>query len=272
MIGVRTPDHTQQLPVRHKKSAPERLQKILARTGLGSRREIEGWIEAGRITVNGKVAVLGDRVTTGDRIKVDKTEIKLASSLPVTRQVLAYYKPEGEIVTRKDPEGRRTVYAGLPSLQRGKWTAIGRLDVNSSGLLLFTTDGELANRLMHPSANLEREYAVRILGKASREQLDTLLHGVQLEDGHARFTAIVEAGGSGVNHWYHVVILEGRNREVRRLWESQGLTVSRLIRVRFGPCQLPRNKRTGQCWELTKQEIHDLLEDAGLSKKLKVKS
>ena len=260
------------MPIKQKISAPERLQKILARAGLGSRREIETWIEAGRITVNGKIASLGDRVTTGDRIKVDKTEIKLAGSLPVKQQVLAYYKPEGEIVTRKDPEGRRTVYAGLPPLKRGKWTAVGRLDINSSGLLLLTTDGILANRLMHPSSNLEREYAVRILGEASPEQLNSMLRGVQLEDGHARFTSIVDAGGRGVNHWYHVVIMEGRNREVRRLWESQGLTVSRLIRIRFGTYQLPRNKRTGQHWELTKQEIHDLLENADLSKKLKVKS
>ena len=260
------------MTVNSKKSTPERLQKILARAGLGSRREIEAWISAGRITVNGKVATLGDRVSTGDRIKVDKNEIKLASSLPAATQVLAYYKPEGEIVTRKDPEGRRTVYEGLPTPQRGKWTAVGRLDINSAGLLLFTTNGELAHRLMHPSANLEREYAVRIFGAATQEQLNNLLRGVQLEDGSARFTVIVDAGGSGVNHWYHVVLKEGRNREVRRLWESQGLQVSRLIRVRFGSCLLPRNKRHGQSWELTQAEVNDLLEAAGLSTKLQIKS
>ncbi|MBF8268443.1 MAG: Pseudouridine synthase [Gammaproteobacteria bacterium] len=269
MAGRPRPRH---LPVKQKKSAPERLQKILARAGLGSRREIETWIEAGRITVNGKIASLGDRVTTDDRIKVDKTEIKLAGSLPVTTQVLAYYKPEGEIVTRKDPEGRKMVYAALPPLKRGKWTAVGRLDVNSSGLLLFTTDGGLANRLMHPSANLEREYAVRILGEASPEQLNNMLRGVQLEDGHARFTSIINAGGRGVNHWYHVVLMEGRNREVRRLWESQGLQVSRLIRVRFGPYQLPRKKRTGHFWELTQAEVNGLLAAAGLKKQLTVDS
>jgi len=247
------------------------LHKLLARAGLGSRREIETWIAAGRVTVNGKVAALGDRVTTADRIKVDKAEINLAGSLPAVTRVLAYYKPEGEIVTRKDPEGRKTVYAGLPALQRGKWTAIGRLDINSSGLLLLTTNGELAHRLMHPSANLEREYAVRILGMATQEQLQNMLTGVRLEDGPACFTAITEAGGSGVNHWYHVVLMEGRNREVRRLWESQGLQVSRLMRVRFGPYALPRNKRIGQSWELTADEVIALARAAGIKEKLNVK-
>ena len=246
------------------------MQKLLARAGLGSRREIETWIEAGRVTVNGKVAVLGGRATIADRIKLDNAEVNLAGSLPAATQVLAYYKPEGEIVTRKDPEGRKTVYAGLPVLQRGKWTAIGRLDINSSGLLLFTTNGELAHRLMHPSANLEREYAVRIMGMATREQLQNMLAGVQLEDGPASFAAIAEAGGSGVNHWYHVVLMEGRKREVRRLWESQGLQVSRLIRVRFGPYELPRKKRPGQTWDLKAEEINTLARAAGINEKLNV--
>jgi len=254
------------MPIK-KTVAPERLQKILARAGLGSRREIEAWISAGRVTINGKVAVLGDRATSGDRIKVDKKPIRLARSLPGATRVMAYYKPEGEIVTRSDPQGRKTVYDSLPTLKRGKWTAIGRLDINSCGLLLFTTDGGLANRLLHPSACVEREYAVRIRGKASTEQIANLLAGVQLEDGIARFADIVDAGGRGVNHWYHVVITEGRNREVRRLWESQGLVVSRLIRVRFGPCMLPRRKRLGQFWDLTKKEIKELRTAAGFSEK-----
>lgn len=253
-------------------SEPERLQKILARAGLGSRREIETWIRAGRISINGRTATLGDRVGEGDRVKVDNRLIRLHQSLPAATRVLAYYKPEGEVVTRRDPEGRRTVYDGLPRIKRGKWTAVGRLDINSSGLLLFTTNGELANRLLHPSAAIEREYAVRTRGEASAEQLKRLLAGVQLEDGVACFSDIIDAGGRGLNHWYHVVITEGRNREVRRLWESQGLVVSRLIRVRFGPYKLPRNKRVGQFWDLTKKELDALSNAAGQSKKLKVKS
>jgi 23S rRNA pseudouridine2605 synthase len=242
---------------------PERLQKILARAGLGSRREIEGWITAGRITINGKVAALGDRISAGDRIRLDKRDIQWKNNLPTATRVMAYYKPEGEIVTRKDPQGRKTVFAGLPAIKRGKWTAVGRLDINASGLLLFTTDGELANRLMHPAAGVAREYAVRVLGEATRDQLNALLRGVRLEDGDARFAAIIDAGGAGANHWYHVVIREGRNREVRRLWESQGLMVSRLIRIRFGSYNLPRGKRPGQYWDLTKQEVAALLLTAG---------
>ena len=185
---------------------------------------------------------------------------------------MAYYKPEGEIVTRKDPQGRKSVFDSLPTLKRGKWTTIGRLDINTSGLLLLTTNGELANHLMHPATGVEREYAVRIRGEASTGQLNNLVNGVQLEDGMARFNAISDAGGRGANHWYHVVLTEGRNREVRRLWETQGLAVSRLIRVRFGPYQLPRRKRPGQYWDLTKNEIEELCAAAGQSEKLKVKS
>ena len=203
---------------------------------------------------------------------MDKKPVKLARNLPNVTRIMAYYKPEGEIATRRDPQGRATVYAGLPVLRRGKWIAIGRLDINSSGLLLFTTDGELANGLLHPSTGMEREYAVRVRGRASKEQLNNLLTGVRLEDGDARFTSIADAGGSGVNHWYHVVILEGRNREVRRLWQSQGLEVSRLIRVRFGPYALPRRKRPGQFWDLTKNEINKLCTAVGYSEKLKAKS
>ena len=207
----------------------------------------------------------------GDRVRVDKKPVRLSRNLPTTTRIMAYYKPEGEIATRKDPQGRTTVYAGLPALRRGKWIAVGRLDINSSGLLLFTTDGELANRLLHPSAGMEREYAVRVRGRASKEQLEHMLTGVQLEDGSARFSNITDAGGSGANHWYHVVIMEGRNREVRRLWQSQGLEVSRLIRVRFGPYPLPRRKRPGQYWDLSEKEIEKLSTAAGLSERLKIK-
>ena len=173
--------------------------------------------------------------------------------------MLAYYKPEGEICTRADPQGRRTVFAGLPKLRRGRWISIGRLDINSSGLLLFTDSGELANNLMHPRNEVEREYAVRVSGKPGREQLAALTKGVRLEDGIARFTGITDAGGKGRNHWYRVIIKEGRNREVRRLWESQGLAVSRLIRIRYGSCSLPRSRRPGQFWELKQEEVDALL-------------
>ena len=249
------------MSVNSSKPQPERLQKLLASAGHGSRRQIESWITEGRISVNGKIASLGDRATVHDRIKIDQREIHLDKSLPGVTRVLAYYKPEGEICTRSDPEGRRTVFASLPKIKKGKWIAIGRLDINSCGLLLFTNDGELANGLMHPSAQVEREYAVRVLGEASNEQLTKMLKGVKLEDGMARFTDIVDSGGKGANHWYHVVIMEGRNREVRRLWESQGLAVSRLIRVRYGPYILPRRKRPGQFWDLDKKEVKALAEE-----------
>ena len=233
--------------------------------GVGSRRYVDGLITAGRVRVNGKVARPGDRISMTDQVSVDRRKIRLkpAQAGAVARgpKVLAYYKPEGEICTVKDPQGRRTVFAGLPKLRRGRWISIGRLDINSSGLLLFTDSGELANNLMHPRNRVEREYAVRVSGRARREQLDALEKGVRLEDGIARFAGIRDAGGKGRNHWYHVVIMEGRNREVRRLWESQGLSVSRLIRIRFGSCSLPRSKRPGQYWELKQEEV-DALEGA----------
>jgi 23S rRNA pseudouridine2605 synthase len=258
----------------------ERLQKVLAQAGLGSRREIEDWIQAGRISINGKLARLGDRITGSDRIKVDNREINLKTKLPALTKVLGYYKQEGEVCTRKDPEGRTTVFEKLPQISKGQWISIGRLDINTSGLLLFTTDGELANRMMHPSGMVEREYAVRVLGQASEQQLNNLLNGVELDDGTAAFTDIVDAGGRGANHWYTVVIMEGRNREVRRLWESQGLKVNRLIRVRFGPYILPRRKRPGQFWDLEQKDVEQLLTESGLasgkgkveSGKLKVES
>lgn len=246
-------------------TSPERIQKRLARAGLGSRREIEQWIRDGRVKVNGRTATLGDRITGGERIRIDGREVALKAKTPSATRVLAYYKPAGEVCSRRDEKGRRTVFESLPRLKRGRWINIGRLDVNSIGLLLFTNNGELAHRLMHPSRRVEREYAVRILGEAAPEQLQRLREGVQLEDGVARFTDIVDSGGKGSNHWYHVVIMEGKNREVRRLWESQGLTVSRLMRVRYGPYILPRRKKPGEYWDLEEADVKALTDEAGLT-------
>lgn len=234
---------------------PERIQKVLARAGVGSRRAVEGWISAGRIQVNGQVAQLGDRIGADDRVLLDGKPVQMDWRAEPRFKLLAYYKPDGEICTRSDPEGRKNVFDQLPRLKQGRWVALGRLDINSQGLMLFTTDGELANQLLHPSAGIEREYAARVRGQLSQDSLRALIRGVRLEDGPARFTAIRDAGGEGSNHWYHVVITEGRQREVRRLFESQGLTVARLMRVRFGPIELPRGKRPGQFWDLSADEV-----------------
>jgi len=239
---------------------PERIQKVLARMGLGSRREIESWIKAGRIMVNGKLAKLGDSITTEDRVQLDKKQIKFPRKTDSRPKVITYHKPAGEICTRKDAEGRTTVFSKLPRLKGARWVSIGRLDINTYGLLLFTNDGDLANRLMHPSSNIDREYAVRVMGKVDEDMLKRLQAGVELEDGPARFSDIVDSGGEGANHWYHVTLMEGRNHEVKRLWESQGITVSRLIRVRFGPIILPRNSRTGTIRELDDKELDALYE------------
>lgn len=243
----------------------EKLQKVLARAGLGSRREMEAAIEAGRAKVNGKVARLGDRIEMRDRVEFDDRPVTLRAADETPRRVIMYNKPEGELCTRKDPEGRRTVFERLPRLKGERWIAIGRLDINTSGLLLFTTDGELANRLMHPSTQIEREYAVRVMGEVRREHVVAMVEGVMLEDGPARFTDVQEFGGEGINTWFHVVIMEGRNREVRRLWESQGLTVSRLKRVRYGNIFLDKRARAGEWIELTQDEIDDLSLAAGLT-------
>ncbi|MBN7798919.1 23S rRNA pseudouridine(2605) synthase RluB [Parahaliea mediterranea] len=243
----------------------EKLQKVLARTGLGSRREMERWIEEGRIAVNGKPARLGDRVDDSARIAIDGRPLERPPA-EETRCIL-YHKPTGEVCSRKDPQGRRTVFERLPKLKSGRWISIGRLDFNTSGLLLFTTDGELANALMHPSSNIEREYMVRVMGDVRQEHLDALLEGVMLEDGVARFTDIQDGGGDGINHWYYVVIMEGRNREVRRLWESQGLTVSRLKRVRYGEVFIPSRVKQGQWTELESKEIKSLYRMADLPQK-----
>ncbi|MFB9865954.1 23S rRNA pseudouridine(2605) synthase RluB [Vreelandella sulfidaeris] len=242
----------------------EKLQKVLARAGLGSRREMETAISAGRVKVNNQVAKLGDRVEARDKVSFDDRPVTLRPEEEVPRRVIMYNKPEGELCTRKDPEGRRTVFDRLPRLKGERWIAIGRLDINTSGLLLFTTDGELANRLMHPSTQVEREYAVRVMGEVKREHILAMVDGVMLEDGPARFTDVQEFGGEGINTWFHVVILEGRNREVRRLWESQALTVSRLKRVRYGNIFLDKRAKAGEWVELTQDEVDDLATLANL--------
>lgn len=246
-------------------NSPERLQKALARAGLGSRRELEAWIAAGRVSVNGRTAHLGDGVGAGDRVRVDGKIVPRERFSTSGIRVLAYYKPPGIVCSRKDPEGRETVYDAIPRQFRGRWVSIGRLDLTTSGLLLFTNDGELANRLMHPSGEIDREYAVRVLGRVDGAALEQLREGVELDAGRARFDSIVDAGGRGANHWFRVVLREGRNREVHRLWESQGVKVSRLLRLRFGTVSLPRDKRPGQWWELEAPELAQLLKLVGVA-------
>lgn len=254
----------------HEDSTPhiahgEKLQKVLARIGLASRRDVENWIAAGRVKVNGAVATLGQRVDLHDAIAVDGRLLKREETAEVVRRVLIYNKPDGEICTRDDPEGRPTVFDRLPRPKEGRWINIGRLDINTTGLLLFTTDGELANRLMHPSYEMDREYAVRVRGEVDDEMIERLKTGVMLEDGPARFTDIQQApGGEGFNHWYHCVVMEGRNREVRRLWESQGLVVSRLKRVRFGPVFMTSDLPMGRWREMSQREVDILSEEVGL--------
>ena len=242
----------------------EKLQKVLARSGFGSRREMERWIESGRITLNDQPATLGDRVTAEDRVSVDGKAVELTFSATAERRVLVYNKPLGEVCTRHDPEGRPTVFDNLPPLKQGRWVAIGRLDINTTGLLIFTTDGELANRMMHPSMQIDREYAVRVLGDVDDAMLERLKQGVLLEDGMARFTDVRYFDGEGANKWYHCVVMEGRNREVRRLWESQGLLVNRLKRVRFGPVFLPSDIKVGTWRELTPKEVDQLSKELEL--------
>ncbi|EEX66727.1 23S rRNA pseudouridylate synthase B [Vibrio metoecus] len=239
----------------------EKLQKVLARAGHGSRRELEALIRAGRVSVNGKVAVLGERLEDDNAlVRVDGHVVSVKAQEEVICRVLAYYKPEGELCTRHDPEGRRTVFDRLPKIRGSRWISVGRLDANTSGLLLFTTDGELANRLMHPSRQVEREYLVRVFGDVNEEKVRNLVRGVQLEDGMARFEDVMYAGGEGINHTFYVVINEGRNREVRRLWESQGTTVSRLKRVRYGDIFLDKKLPRGGWMELDLKQVNYLRE------------
>ena len=244
----------------------EKIQKILANAGVGSRREIEKWIIDQRIMVNGRLAQLGDRIYGTEKISIDGKPLKYQTRSTDRTRILIYHKPEGEVASNKDPEGRPTVFDRLPPLTRQRWIQVGRLDLNTSGLLLFTTNGELANYLMHPRNEFEREYAVRIRGQVTQENLDNLEKGVMLEDGLARFNSIIaDSRGTGVNHWYHVVLKEGRNREVRRLWETQGLTVSRLIRVRYASIQLPRFLRIGSYEEMSHSAVKQFLIDISYS-------
>ncbi|QEW05681.1 23S rRNA pseudouridine(2605) synthase RluB [Nitrincola iocasae] len=242
----------------------EKLQKVLARSGVGSRREMERWIEAGRVSINGRLAGLGDRVGESDQVMVDGRPAKLIFASESPRRVVIYNKPLDEVCTRHDPEGRPTVFDNLPPLKQGRWIVVGRLDINTTGLLIFTTDGELANRLMHPSAEIDREYAVRVLGEITETMLEQLTKGVLLEDGMARFTDVRFFDGEGANKWYHCVLMEGRNREVRRLWESQGIQVNRLKRVRFGPVFLPSDVKVGTWRELGRKESNMLAAEVGL--------
>ena len=241
---------------------PERLQKVLAQAGVGSRREMEEWINAGKISVNGVVATIGQSVVPTDKVKIGGRLINIrftGSSRPP--RVLMYHKPEGEIVSRDDPDGRPSVFSALPRMRGGRWIVVGRLDFNTSGLLLFTTSGDLANRLMHPSSELIREYAVRVLGELTLEAQQQLLNGIELEDGPASFSSLVDGGGEGANHWYRVSLFEGRNREVRRMFEAVGCTVSRLIRVRYGPFTLPPQLKRGRVHELNEAEVKALLRE-----------
>ncbi len=242
----------------------EKLHKVLAANGYGSRREIESWILSGRISVNGDLAHVGQRVLSNDEIQLDGKLLQLSTDKP--HRVLIYNKPEGQICSRHDPQGRSTVFDALPWLSKGKWVSIGRLDIRTTGLLIFTTDGTLANRMMHPKTGLDREYAVRIDGKLTSDQESELREGVAVEGMRMSFSDLRYYNGRGLNHWYHVVLMEGLNREVRRLFLSIGFRVSRLKRVRFGPIILPSTIRRGQLVELGIEDLSRLYDILGLSK------
>ena len=243
----------------------QKLQKVLANLGLGSRRKMERWIEEGRVTVDGSLATLGDRVHAGQALRLDGKPLEVDAAEQV--RVLLYHKPVREVCSRDDPEGRKTVFERLPKLKSGRWISVGRLDFNTSGVLLFTTDGALANALMHPSSAIEREYLVRVMGRVDEPMLERLKDGVELDDGPARFSDIQEGGGDGINRFFYVVLMEGRNREVRRLWESQGTTVSRLKRVRYGEVFLPSKLKKGQWLELPQRDVDVIYQMAGLPTK-----
>jgi 23S rRNA pseudouridine2605 synthase len=243
----------------------QKLQKVLANLGLGSRRKMERWIEEGRVSVDGSVATLGDRIRSGQSLRLDGKPLEVDAAEEV--RVLLYHKPVREVCSRDDPEGRKTVFERLPKLKSGRWISVGRLDFNTSGVLLFTTDGALANALMHPSNAIEREYLVRVMGRVDEPMLERLKDGVELDDGPARFSDIQEGGGDGINRFFYVVLMEGRNREVRRLWESQGTTVSRLKRVRYGEVFLPSKLKKGQWLELPQRDVDVIYQMAGLPTK-----
>ena len=245
----------------------EKLQKVLARAGLGSRREIEQWIKDRRVRVDDRLAEIGDRVHEGNVIRLDGRVVNIKPSAEFRRRVVIYNKPNGEICSRKDPENRPTVFDNLPNLYQGRWLSVGRLDINTSGLLLFTNDGELANKLMHPSTEIERHYAVRVHGDIKPIHIQNLRKGVQLEDGIAKFDSLSASGGEGTNQLFKVALKEGRNREVRRMWESQELEVSRLIRIQYGPIKLPRTLPRGVWSELDDHDVNELARLAGLQPK-----
>ena len=268
--GVRR-DNRSQKNVRRDLTAEDdapKLHKVLAEAGLGSRRDMEELIIAGRVSVNGEPAHIGQRILPTDMVRINGKPIQRKVSKKPPR-VLVYHKPAGEIVSHEDPEGRPSVFDRLPPIKAGKWLAVGRLDFNTEGLLLFTTSGDLANRLMHPRYNIEREYAVRTLGELEEGMRQKLLSGVELEDGVAQFSKIADGGGEGANKWYRVTIGEGRNREVRRMFESVGLTVSRLIRTRYGAMTLPRGLKRGRWEELDEHAVRGLLAMSGLDKNAK---
>ena len=249
----------------------ERIQKVLARGGLGSRREIERWIGEGRLMVNGVKVTPGQHLQSGDQVQVNGRVVNWEKYENQPTRVLIYNKPTGEVVTRRDPQGRPVVFSRLPKMEIGRWISVGRLDINTSGLLILTNNGELANRLMHPSTEVDREYAVRILGEVPDEMIEQLKVGVELEDGLAKFADIRFFSGEGANKWFHVVVKEGRNRLVRRLWESQNVTVSRLMRVRYGPAILPNNVRANDYYELNNKELAILMEFVGMQEEKSLK-
>jgi len=259
----RAPKSRKETPEQDFDQKPERLQKIMATAGLGSRRMLERRIKNGEVKINDTIASIGQAASPGDRITIDGSDWKVVVTGSKQRN-LVYNKPTGEVTTRSDPQGRRTVFDSLPNIQGARWIAVGRLDINTSGLLLMTTDGELAHAMMHPSNQVDREYACRIFGEIGPEQLAKLKEGVMLDDGPAHFSDIVAAGGTEGNRWYHVTLLEGRNREVRRLWASQDVTVSRLKRVRYGAVFLPKRLHMGDWSELTPKDHKVLREDVGL--------